>query len=422
MDELLAAAEADNYDISLDTTQEEEAIAAASPEFSNEGSLETEVDDKALTCRVIEFFPEENKLCYRIENENNLPHFKKRGAVVLRKFEDFDWLHDRLNENHDLDGVLIPHLPPKVTWVDVVESQTSQKVLQPQGDKIRLLDQFQRRALQLQRFLRYVCRHKKLRQDIHFVVFLEYEDDLRPKITKSWFDSIASRPVLLLPDDPPGILPEVYSWIKLYKERLEPVVKAADELSFSIRSLAALERVALQEFHDWPKEDESLSELFFHMSKGFAKSQLQHHYRAEIKDMLYDLLLDHTGVLVATEDLFARRYKSFVRVQEAEKAFKKAGANRALEPSHPGNEQAVRALDDCETAVTKSKEHLESVNQTAADELELARKRRMADFKAVFIRLAELEIIQSKQRQDEWQIILDGVKELGEGYEEQDDS
>ena len=45
-------------------------------------------------------------------------------------------------------------LPPKVTWTDVEEAQTNQKVIQQDGMDFRLIDQFQRRALQLQRFLR----------------------------------------------------------------------------------------------------------------------------------------------------------------------------------------------------------------------------------------------------------------------------
>jgi hypothetical protein len=104
------------------------------------------VDDGKLQCKITEFFPHNAKMVYRIECASTLPGYKKPTFEVLRKYEDFLWLHDRLTENRELAGVLIPHLPPKVTWVSPEPGQIAQKVSYNDGLNVKLTDQFQRRA------------------------------------------------------------------------------------------------------------------------------------------------------------------------------------------------------------------------------------------------------------------------------------
>eukprot|EP00729_Bicosta_minor_P000554 gene554-23493_t len=189
--------------------------------------VDSQVDDKALVAHVTEFFPQDSKLVYKIESNNTLAHFDKRASTVCRKFEDFAWLHERLEENANLAGVLIPFLPPKVTWVDVEESQTSQKVIQQDS-----------------RFLKYVCRHTKLREDIHVVVFLE------PVSTASWFDRFSAPKIAVLPtDDQAGELCTAFAWAASYKNTLGPVISAADELAYFWRLLAVRERELAMDLH-----------------------------------------------------------------------------------------------------------------------------------------------------------------------------
>jgi len=419
MDALLAAAEADNDELMAEGTIGDEVEDQDDADATVDDDFE-EVDDRALTCKISEFFPQDNKLCYRIESENQLAAFQRKQANVVRKFEDFQWLHERLSENGEFAGVLIPYLPPKVTWTDVEEAQTNQKVIQQDGLDFRLIDQFQRRALQLQRFLRYVCRHTKLRQDDHLVVFMEYEDELRPKITTSWFDQFTAARPTLLPVDKEGSegteLAHTFAWTAAYKAQLEIVARSADDMSYASRMLAAIERETVHELHTWklyPGVGSSLTSL----ARGLARSQLQHHVRAQIEDSLYDLLMDYTGLVMSIESMFARRYTCFQSTIAASKAQKKAQANESKaaaaslkaggkDPAHSRHLAAKQELQDATAAETAACTKIRDVSQRAKDELTLAKRRRAADFKAVFVRLAEHEIQTGIKRREEWSEVL----------------
>ena len=61
--------------------------------------------DSKLSLLLFLFFNsirQDNKLVYKIVSTNTLDHFDKRGSTVCRKFEDFAWLHERLEENDEL--------------------------------------------------------------------------------------------------------------------------------------------------------------------------------------------------------------------------------------------------------------------------------------------------------------------------------
>lgn len=48
---------------------------------------------------------------YRVSTETTLPQYQQQEVEVIRRFKDFAWLKDKLNEKNP--GVIIPPLPEK---------------------------------------------------------------------------------------------------------------------------------------------------------------------------------------------------------------------------------------------------------------------------------------------------------------------
>jgi len=286
-------------------------------------------------------------------------------------------------------------------------------VIQQDSVEIKLIDQFQKRALQLQRFLKYVCRHTKLREDIHVVVFLEYAEELRPVSTASWFDRFSAPKIAVLPtDDQAGELCTAFAWAASYKNTLGPVISAADELAYFWRLLAVRERELAMDLHHF-REIPGAGKALEMLARGLGKSQLQHHLRAQIADLMYDLLLDYTGIVVATQNMFGRRHDCYLRQLAATKVVKtKQQALKGTDPTRASHPAALQAHTDAAAKLAEATEQLESVSDTAVAEIRIAKKRRAADFRAAFVKLAEHEVYQGKQRQGEWAGVLEELEEL----------
>ena len=72
-------------------------------------------------------------------------------------------------------------------------------------------------------------------------------------------------------------------------------------------------------------------------------------------------------------------------------------------PAHPLTRPQLQDATAAETAACTK---IRDVSQRAKDELTLAKRRRAADFKAVFVRLAEHEIQTGIKRREEWSEVL----------------
>jgi len=50
-------------------------------------------------------------ICHNFVSVDNLPEFEGPEKIVIRRYSDFEWLHDRLAERYK--GIFIPPLPEK---------------------------------------------------------------------------------------------------------------------------------------------------------------------------------------------------------------------------------------------------------------------------------------------------------------------
>eukprot|EP00041_Stephanoeca_diplocostata_P011521 m.190796 g.190796 ORF g.190796 m.190796 type:complete len:500 (+) comp18573_c0_seq1:262-1761(+) len=427
------------------------------------------VDDEALAVKITEFFPQKDKMCYRIESKTTLPQFTKQSPfTVIRRYEDFQWLHDRLTENKNNAGVVIPHLPAKVTWISPEPGQIAQKVTyndtlnvcrarwcgypserhvyiaaptdahapgprvprppprtvraqriqvltcSPMHLQVRLMDQFQRRAHQLYRFLRRISRHTVLREDIHVVVFLEYNEDIRPINRKSWFYSPWFTQGKGTDTDDEGR--RLRQFTSKYVKRLEKVVPASVEMSECSRDLASAEVNIMHELKQW-RGDRDLVSVFRHFSTGLVRSQINHHLQAQVEENLHDVLEDQHGTALATINTLDRCSSLALAVTSAHKQRDKLTSTMPPVGDPRADAQRNKTAKAAELFVT-DKQALDDTNALKQKEFKIARVRRVNDFKDALLQLAEHEIHQGQQRLSMWSGILEAVSRIVETQDE----
>ncbi|PKI47046.1 sorting nexin 1 [Punica granatum] len=103
-------------------------------------------------------------ISYRVITKTNLPEYQGPEKIVIRRYSDFVWLHDRLFEKYK--GIFIPPLPEK----SAVE-------------KFRFSAEFiemRRQALDL--FLNRIASHHELRQSEDLRTFLQVDEEVMERL------------------------------------------------------------------------------------------------------------------------------------------------------------------------------------------------------------------------------------------------
>lgn len=97
-------------------------------------------------------------ISYKVITKTNLPEYQGHEKIVIRRYSDFVWLHDRLFEKYK--GIFIPPLPEKSTV-----------------EKFRFSAEFiemRRQALDV--FVNRIASHHELRQSDDLRIFLEADE------------------------------------------------------------------------------------------------------------------------------------------------------------------------------------------------------------------------------------------------------
>ncbi|KAL3755620.1 hypothetical protein ACJRO7_002639 [Eucalyptus globulus] len=118
-------------------------------------------------------------ISYRVIAKTNFPEYLGPEKIVIRRYSDFVWLHDRLFENYK--GVFIPPLPEK----SAVE-------------KFRFSAEFiemRRQALDI--FVNRIASHHELRQSEDLRTFLQVDEEVMERL-RSYETGIFKKPADLM--------------------------------------------------------------------------------------------------------------------------------------------------------------------------------------------------------------------------------
>ncbi|GFO47534.1 sorting nexin-5-like [Plakobranchus ocellatus] len=116
----------------------------------------------------------------------------EKGCVILRQFEDFEWLHHNLITGNDIKGLIVPPLPVKPLSDPKSAESLSKKQM---GEHTRIMrgDQFEHDCLSVQKYLELMLSHPIFGKDKNLASFLtEQEAPVRAKLNKGLITRLSS--------------------------------------------------------------------------------------------------------------------------------------------------------------------------------------------------------------------------------------
>lgn len=145
--------------------------------------------DDSLIVEISDALSEQDGVKFTVQTRTTLPQFSKSKISVVRRHEEFIWLHDCFEDDDDYAGYIIPPKPPRPDF------DASREKLQRLGDAQSNMskDEFAKMKQELEAeylaifkktvamheiFLRRLAVHDKFRYDPNFKIFLEYENEL----------------------------------------------------------------------------------------------------------------------------------------------------------------------------------------------------------------------------------------------------
>ncbi|XP_031568669.1 sorting nexin-5-like [Actinia tenebrosa] len=118
-------------------------------------------------------------------------HDNEKGVIVLREYDDFEWLYHCLTTQNKVDAVVIPPLPARPIVTASAAEAKSKKQL-GKDSKTMVPDEFTRDCRNLEKFLQLILVHPAFKKDEGLEKFLtEEEAPVRSKVKKGLFDSLS---------------------------------------------------------------------------------------------------------------------------------------------------------------------------------------------------------------------------------------
>eukprot|EP00045_Choanoeca_perplexa_P014562 m.172481 g.172481 ORF g.172481 m.172481 type:complete len:479 (+) comp16717_c0_seq2:111-1547(+) len=198
MESLLEQASMDpDAELTLDSTQDE-ALTDSPSDTPGPGSSGVNVNDFGtifsasapfMDVSITRFYPTSNRMIYEVTTWED---GSGKNHVVERSYDDFEWLYDQLVAEDQLSGCAIQPLPAAVFWYPEDEQQLTMlsQTMQQQGIGVHVIaqDPLQKRAAQLERWLRRLTGLAELRQDLHLRTFCLFQDKIDGQPKGLWHD------------------------------------------------------------------------------------------------------------------------------------------------------------------------------------------------------------------------------------------
>lgn len=327
---------------------------------------------------------------------------EEKGVIVLRQYEDLEWLYHCLMAHNNIDGVVIPPLPPKpVTTVNAAEAKSKKQL--GKDAKHMVADEFSRDCRNLEKFLQLVIAHPAFSKDEDLPKFLKEENPpVRTKVKKGVMESL-SKSVSDLRHHNHKDLDDEFQKKRDFVEQYTPLTK--ETYGNFIKMVHSQQRVALAvaDFSGAVMtasaiDDNSTKELkgnfgTFSSSLNGVKESLDVMSTNDDNTLGFTLELYSRYMEAAREMLFRRTYK----MVEFE------NATKALEKAKPKNQEALqKAKEEAEEAFT-------NISEVSKKELSRYNRQRVLSLQASLIQYAESRL---KNGRDTYAILAKLLNDL----------
>ncbi|XP_051858271.1 sorting nexin-6 isoform X3 [Drosophila sulfurigaster albostrigata] len=392
------------------TSPDSSSSAPATPAALGENALHVEISD-ALS--------EKEKVKFTVHTRTTLPGFSKKDNNVVRQHEEFVWLHDRIEENEDYAGYIIPPCPPRPDF------DASREKLQRLGEgegnmtkeefkkmkselEAEYLATFKKTVAMHEVFLRRLASHPVFRIDNHLKVFLEYDQDLCAKPRKKM--AIFGGFVKSLGKTTDEIL--LSATVRDVNDFFENELQFLTEYHGHLREAASRTEKMTQRHKDVGDSHQKISNALTQLStteKGNVETFVAK--AAEVFERIKNL---ETRVASDQDLKLGDTLRYYQRDSDAAKALliRRLRCLAAYETANRNLEKARSKNKDAETAQAEACEKFESMSACGKEELIGFRNRRVAAFKKSLVELSELEIKHAKNQYDYLRQSLLALKEI----------
>ncbi|SPP79785.1 sorting nexin-32 isoform X2 [Drosophila guanche] len=397
--------------------------SATSPDSSSSAPVTpAALGENALHVEISDALSEKEKVKFTVHTRTTLPGFAKKDNNVVRQHEEFVWLHDRIEENEDYAGYIIPPCPPRPDF------DASREKLQRLGEgegnmtkeefkkmkselEAEYLATFKKTVAMHEVFLRRLASHPVFRVDQHLKVFLEYDQDLcaKPrkkmaifggfvkslgKTTDEILLSATVRDVNDFFENELQFLTEYHGHLREAALRTEKMTQRHKEVGDSHQKISnALTQLSTTEKGNVETFVAKTAEIFERVKN------LETRVASDQDLKLGDTLRYYQRDSDAAKALLIRRLRCLAAYETA---------NRNLEKARSKNKDVHAA----ETAQAEACEKFESMSACGKEELIGFRNRRVAAIKKSLVELSELEIKHAKTQYEYLRQSLISIKEI----------
>ncbi|XP_063154694.1 sorting nexin-5 [Candoia aspera] len=382
------------------------ALPAPPPSLSKMRSVSVDLNtDTSLQIDIPDALSEKDKVKFTVHTKTTLPAFQGTEFSVTRHHEDFEWLHDTLIETEDYAGLIIPPAPakpdfdgPRMKMHKLGEGEMSMTkeefTKMKQELEAEYLAIFKKTVSSHEDFLQRISAHPILSKDHNFHIFLEYAHDLsvRKKNTKEMLGGFF-RTVVKSADEVlfSGVkeVDDFFEQEKIflvnYYNRIKEACGKADKMTRSHKNIAddyihistSLNNLALAESIVIKKYLMKISELFGKLRK------VENRVSSDEDLKLLELLRYYMLNIEAAKDLLHRRTRALVDYENSNKALDKARLKS----------KDVRLAEVYQEECCQK---FEKLSESAKQELNNFKEKRIAAFRKNLIEMTELEIKHAK--------------------------
>nr|XP_060630263.1 sorting nexin-5 [Anolis sagrei ordinatus] len=371
-------------------------VRSVSVDLNTDASLQIDIPD-ALS--------EKDKVKFTVHTKTTLPAFQGTEFSVTRQHEDFEWLHDVFIETEEYAGLIIPPAPEKPDFDGPREkmhklgegemSMTKEEFSKMKQElEAEYLAVFKKTVSSHEFFLQQISAHPVLSQDHNFHVFLEYDQDLsvRRKNTKEMFGGffknvVKSADEVLLSGvkEVDDFFEQEKTFLINYYNRIKEACAKADKMTRShknvaedyIHTSAAFSSLAQEEPTHLKKYLLKIAELFEKLRK------VENRVSSDEDLKLSELLRYYMHNIEATKDLLHRRTRALSDYEHSNKALDKARLK-----SKDVRLAEIQQQECCQ--------RFEKLSESAKQELNNFKQKRVAAFRRNLIEMTELEIKHAK--------------------------
>ncbi|KAE9551804.1 hypothetical protein FO519_004975 [Halicephalobus sp. NKZ332] len=354
-------------------------------------------------------------LVYKIATHvTNMPGYSKPMYEVWRRFSDFLGLREKLLEKYQHLGVLVPPAPEKSISA-LTKTKLNSNSEEHTGNEV-----VDKRARDLQRFLRRVSRHPRLVTDCDFRDFVTMDGELPKaaftsalsgssvkKMFKSFGDVFSK--IAFPMDENDRWFEQVHSQVDELDELWTRLMNSIDSLVANRRELTSADEQLSKGLSMLAscEENTSLARILSKLAETHENlAMIEKHMYEQDSAILLESVQEHMALTNALKEVFFERVKTW---QNWQNQVQFLGKKREAKTRHELAGKTDRAnqykdeLTECEAKVDQMEKDFQAMSKIIRTEFSRSCNQRREDIRDALLRYFDSLIESERQVLEQWE-------------------